>query len=190
MTFKILSKNNVGVATLLLLTVLLSQSRILSFLIENTLGRALLILLLIFISYTNKILGVVSVLLIIIMLNNSDIGYMASGYMEGYTNSPETTISVTDVQAKKEEIVKKKEDIKAANEEDINKKKQDIKAKNEEGNSEKVTEAFEGYDFLGTERTLQKGKSSNSISVHSSIRDSEDISPFDKPTSLSFLSLF
>jgi hypothetical protein len=44
--------------------------------LDTALGRAILILFILFISYTNKILGVVSVLFIIIMFNNSNFGYM------------------------------------------------------------------------------------------------------------------
>ena len=80
MDFKLVSKNNLGAATSLILVILLSQAKFFNFLIDTPLGRAILILFILFISYTNKILGVVSVLFIIIMFNSSDIGYM-----EGFT---------------------------------------------------------------------------------------------------------
>jgi hypothetical protein len=76
MDFNLVSKNNLGAATALLLVVILSQGRFFNFLFDTALGRAILILFILFISYTNKILGVVSVLFIIIMFNNSNIGYM------------------------------------------------------------------------------------------------------------------
>ena len=76
MDFNLVSKNNLGAATALLLVVILSQGRFFNFLLDTALGRAILILFILFISYTNKILGVVSVLFIIIMFNNSNIGYM------------------------------------------------------------------------------------------------------------------
>ena len=74
MDFKLVSKNNMGVIATLILVILLSQTRVFDFLIDTALGRAFLILFIIGISYTNKILGVVAVLFIIIMLNQSDIG--------------------------------------------------------------------------------------------------------------------
>jgi hypothetical protein len=90
MDFKLVSKNNLGAVTALSLVILLSQSRFFNFLLDTTLGRAVLILFILIISYTNKILGVVSVLFIIIMFNNSDIGYM-----EGFT-APSNMESATE----------------------------------------------------------------------------------------------
>ena len=76
MDFKLVSKNNLGAVTALILVIILSQSRFFNFLLDTALGRAILILFVLFISYTNKILGVVSVLFIIIMFNTSNVGYM------------------------------------------------------------------------------------------------------------------
>ena len=90
MDFKLVSKNNLGVVTALLLVILLSQGRVFNFLLVSALGRAILILFILVISYTNKILGVVSVLFIIIMFNNSDIGYL-----EGFTDSSSTNSTTT-----------------------------------------------------------------------------------------------
>jgi hypothetical protein len=67
MDFKLVSKNNLGAVTALILVIILSQSRFFNFLLDTALGRAILILFVLFISYTNKILGVVSVLFIIII---------------------------------------------------------------------------------------------------------------------------
>jgi hypothetical protein len=87
MDFNIVSKNNIGAVVALLLVVILSQARFFNFLLDNALGRIILIGLILFISYTNQILGVVSVLFIIIFFNNSDIGYM-----EGFTSTPSATM--------------------------------------------------------------------------------------------------
>ncbi len=76
MEFNIVSKNNLGAVTALLLVIILSQGRFFNFLLDTALGRAVLILFILFISYANKILGIVCVLFIIIMFNNSDIGYI------------------------------------------------------------------------------------------------------------------
>jgi hypothetical protein len=76
MNFNLVSKNNLGAVTALLLVIILSQGKFFNFLLDTALGRAVLILFILFISYTNKILGIVCVLFIIIMFNNSDIGYM------------------------------------------------------------------------------------------------------------------
>jgi hypothetical protein len=88
MDFNLVSKNNLGVVTALLLVIILSQGRFFNFLLDTALGRAILILFILFISYTNKILGIVSVLFIIIMFNNSNIGYM-----EGATTMSDSSMS-------------------------------------------------------------------------------------------------
>lgn len=85
MEFNLVSKNNLGVVTALLLVIILSQGRFFNFLLDTALGRAILILFVLFISYTNKILGVVSVLFIIIMFNNSNFGYMEGATTMGST---------------------------------------------------------------------------------------------------------
>jgi len=91
MDFKLVSKNNLGAVTALLLVIILSQGQFFNFLLDTALGRAVLILFILFISYTNKILGIVCVLFIIIMFNNSDIGYMEGnttmGSSMGSTNN-------------------------------------------------------------------------------------------------------
>ena len=98
MDFNLVSKNNLGAATALLLVVILSQGRFFNFLLDTALGRAILILFILFISYTNKILGVVSVLFIIIMFNNSNFGYMEGATTMGSMkndDSKKTPASVT-----------------------------------------------------------------------------------------------
>ena len=98
MDFKLISKNNIGGVATLFLVILLTQSRFFDFLIDTTLGRAILILFILGISYTNKILGVVAVLFIIILFNNSNIAYM-----EGFTSNVGETTNVVAVSASKEE---------------------------------------------------------------------------------------
>lgn len=80
MDFKFVSKNNIGAVATLVLIIVLSQSRFFDFLIDTALGRAVLIMFILGISCVNKILGVVAVLFIIIMFNQSSLGYL-----EGFT---------------------------------------------------------------------------------------------------------
>ena len=82
MDFKLVSKNNMGAVATLILVIMLSQSRMFDFLIDTTLGRALLILFILGISYINKFFGVVAILFIIIMFNHSNLGLM-----EGFTDA-------------------------------------------------------------------------------------------------------
>lgn len=98
MGFKLISKNNIGGVATLFLIILLSQSRFFDFLIDTTLGRAVLILFILGISYTNKILGVIAVLFIIISFSNSNIGYM-----ENFANNLEEPASISPNKGEKEE---------------------------------------------------------------------------------------
>lgn len=145
MDLNIVSKNNLGAVVALLLVVILSQARFFNFLLDTALGRAVLIVFIIFISYANKILGVVSVLFIIIMFNNSDIGYM-----EAFTpnlSSANTTM-------------KKNDDIKTASPTPTPSPSVPI------SDVEKVkvkTDAAEGHDIVGTEQNIKRGKQSNQI---------------------------
>ena len=82
MDFKLLSKNNIGVVSTLILVILLSQARVFDFLIDTALGMFILIIFILGISYMNHNLGLVAVLVIILMMNQND-----SGYLEGFSLS-------------------------------------------------------------------------------------------------------
>jgi hypothetical protein len=73
MNFNLVSKANFGIVSSLLLVILLSQSRLIDFSFKTVLGRIILVILILAMSYSHKILGVVGVLLIVIMFNVSDI---------------------------------------------------------------------------------------------------------------------
>ena len=165
MDLNIVSKNNLGAVVALLLVIILSQSRFFNFLLDTALGRAVLIIFIIFISYANKILGVVSILFIIIMFNNSDIGYM-----EAFTpnlSSANTTM-------------KKNDDIKTASPtpppsvpiSDVQKVK---------------TASAEGHDIVGTEQNIKRGKQSNQIPATKSV-GVENFAPFSGSYSDSYSS--
>lgn len=81
MDFKLGSKNNMGAIATIILIILLSQSRFFNFLIDTALGRVFLVAFILAITCMNKILGVIIVLFIMIMFNQSTIGYM-----EGFTS--------------------------------------------------------------------------------------------------------
>jgi hypothetical protein len=182
MDFKLVSKNNLGVVTSLLLVILLSQSKFFNFLLDTALGRAILILFILFISYTNKILGVVSVLFIIIMFNSSDIGYM-----EGFTapsssnsNDSSTTNNTTNTSTTSNDS----SSISSTTPTLTDEQKQEIIAKLQEKTKDNSTTtssssvASEGFDIIGTENTIKRGKQSNSIPVNSFMKNSDDIMLF------------
>lgn len=183
MDFKLVSKNNLGAATSLILVILLSQSKFFNFLLDTALGRAILILFILFISYTNKILGVVSVLFIIIMFNSSDIGYM-----EGFTapssnnsNDSSTTSNTTNTSTSTNDSTTTSSTTPTLTDE----QKQEIISKLQEKTKDNSTTttssssvASEGFDIIGTENTIKRGKQSNSIPVNGFMKNSDDIMPF------------
>ena len=96
------SKNNMGAIATIILIILLSQSRFFNFLIDTALGRVFLLAFILAITCMNKILGVIIVLFIMIMFNQSTIGYM-----EGFT-ADQKDVSKADVITDKKETNKDK----------------------------------------------------------------------------------
>jgi len=145
--YKILSKQNVGVALTLILTILLSQSNIMNLFFDTILGRTALVLILLCISYTNQILGIASTLLVLVVF--------ACNY--NYTkNVPSVTVAPVVALAPA--------------------------AKPKHSEQDTLDNKYintEGFDILGTERNLQRGKKSNSIMVNEDMRKSEHVDAYD-----------
>lgn len=172
MDFKIIGKDKVGGAVLLLLIVLISQARVLDTLFDTLLGRAVLIGFILTISYTNKIMGVVSVLLIIIAFSNS-------GLMEGLAGMPD----VKKTPDSKTEIEKNK--IKAK---PVTTANATIVKTNANTSLKKDDKVTEGFDLLGKERSIQQGKNSNSIQTNKD--ESGTFMPFEDWSSMDSYSIF
>ena len=102
MDFKLVSKNNMGVIATLILVILLSQTRVFDFLIDTALGRMILILFILGISHMHKILGVVAVLFIIIMINQSEIRIFEGFTPPANASSVNTQQIQSDIQQKKQ----------------------------------------------------------------------------------------
>jgi hypothetical protein len=163
MDLKLLSKNNVGAVSTIFLLILLTQAKFFNFLISTPLGRSILILFILGISYTNTIFGVVLVLFIIIKFNNIDINYI-----EGFTNS--NSDSVTNIKEKyKIEQTKNKTNDK-------------VQGKNNEtkGKLESKVNSIEGFNMIERESIMMRGKNSNEIPVFSNTRNQDDVEPSDK----------
>ena len=159
MDFNLVSKNNVGAVATLFLVILLSQARFFNFLIDTALGRAILILFILGISYTNKILGVVAVLFIIIAFNNSDIGYL-----EGFTTDPNMSPNTNE----KNDDVKKNDDVNKNDDEKVDEKKSESKG-------------IEGFNITEKEQQMLRGKRSNEVPVYPNARiQDDDVEPSDK----------
>ena len=202
MDFKLVDKKNMGVVALLLLVIILSQSRFFNFLIDTPLGRALLIAFIIFICCCHKIMGVIAVLLIIIMFNRSQIG-MLEGFDSGQINTEQIK---SDLQAK----IQAKMDA-CGNDTSTSASapasatttpatttpatttpattttsttapapSTTTTSPNLASLQSKLAQAKEGFDLIGTESTLKSGKQSNSISVNNKARSSENVLPSDE----------
>jgi len=168
MNLKLVDKKNVGIVSTLILVILLSQSRFFDFLIDTILGRTILILLILAISHTSKILGVVSVLFIIIMFNQSNLGYM-----EGFTNNDiQNSLNTEEI---KEKVETKKGDLKI--------KRQNGEESPTTSSSNSTSESFEareGFNIIDRETTILKGKNSNELPVfHNEKNQSEYVQPYD-----------
>jgi hypothetical protein len=178
MDFKLVSKNNMGLVMSLILVILLSQSRMLNFLIDAHLGRIVLLAFVILIAYTNKILGLVAVLFIIIAFNNNDMNTVYSYNMyEGFDGSGNTLdASGSAIQT----VVQNK----------LNALSQATSSQTATATSSLAatsstpTETFkggrEGFCMTDRESNILKGKQSNSIPVYNNLRDQpDDVSPTD-----------
>lgn len=189
-----ISNKNTGAVILLLLILLLSQSMIVDLFINTALGRVALLVFILAISYLNNTLGVISVLLIILMLNNS--GW---NILEGVetmdateTTGSDDTAPVVAPVAAAPVVAEESEEEKKKRIDDLQKQLADAKAAL--SNSDPETEpkvTTEGFDILGTERELQQGKKANSIGVDSGCRNCDMVSPVEGDSIFSnFFSVF
>jgi hypothetical protein len=198
MDFKFNSKTTLGAISTLTLVIILSQSRFFNFLIDTALGRAALICLIMGISYTHKILGVVAVLFVIIMFNQSYLGLS-----EGFTSQPAKDATTTDAATKDATTTDATTDATTTTK-DADKMPADDAAHDKKQKSSAVTttissavstptpppatstgETFvggrEGFNITEREGTLLRGKRSNEVPVFSNARSqSDDVEPADK----------
>lgn len=176
MNFSIVSKQNMGVVVFLLLVIIISQGHLLDFLFYTTLGRAFFILLLLIVGYLNKILGVFTVLLAILLINNRENHFQ---YFEGITDmshtssaEPSSSSSSSDISVVKDDSLVKDPSVKDTVKDTV------ISEKPVEDPSGNIAIATEGFDILGTENNLKRGKKSNTIPVSNSMRKSENVDPY------------
>ena len=169
MAFNLLSKNILGSVTTLLLVILLTQSRFFDFLINTPLGRAFLIIAILGISCCHKIFGVVAVLFVIIIFNQSEFGFM-----EGFTDTPTDTTtdpsnnSVTNIAIlqKKKEATNKVPELGQLTQPNVD----TISSSSAAATNPIPTETFigrEGSNIIERESMLLRGKRSNEVPVFS-----------------------
>lgn len=197
MNFSIVTKQNMGAFVFLILVILISQSRLVDFLFYTTLGRALFIFLFLLVGYLNKILGVVIVLLAILLINHRESNY---SFLEGFTDttstSPDTSSTTPDTSSTTPDTSSPTPDTSSPTTTGTS-SSSGINTKDASGNnifdsvknvittktSDLVKDpsgniAAEGFDILGTENNLKRGKKSNSIPVNNATRKSDHVDPY------------
>jgi septal ring-binding cell division protein DamX len=186
MNFKLVSKENLGCVILLLLVVVLSLSKTFNVTPETHLGRVILILFVLVISYLNNILGVVAVLFIIIILSGNNMFYQ-EGFDSNMSNtSSDSSKSDISKDTKKEKEVTEVQ--KGDNTVDVSSNQHipipptstmpQIKPPSNES-SIASSAATEGFDIIGLENDMKKGKQSNSIPVNAFMRESQFVSAYE-----------
>lgn len=182
MDFKLVSKNNIGVISILILVILLSQSRFFDFLTETPLGRIVMLAFVILIAYVNKILGLIAVLFIIIAFNLNDINTVYSyNYFEGFDTSSNL---VNELQNEdKKETAKEntnKNDL-SSKDQNINESSQIATTTSSSISSQESFRGREGFCMSDRETNILRGKQSNSIPVLNLAREqNDDVNPSDK----------
>lgn len=192
MALNLVSKNNMGVVTTLILVILLSQSRFFDFLTETAFGRMILLAFVIMISFTNKYFGLLSVLIIIIAFNqnNSNTVY-AYNFYEGFDGSGNSVNgsgnsvdssgnSVNKIDANKQSVADMVQQTTTMN--------------NLPTDSSIPKESFkgrEGFCMSDRELNILRGKQSNTVPVFNQSREQMDqVEPSDKSLFSSDYALF
>ena len=181
MGFKLVSKNNMGVFMTLILVILLSESRVFDFLIDTPLGRMMLLAFVILIAYTNKILGLIAVLFIIIGFNQNNMSMVYSyNYYEGFDVSGNAlNRTIKDKIKRKTQAVKSNQANKSAKSTSDTSETATTTSSSVAG-----TKTFkggrEGFCMTDRETNMLRGKQSNTVQVFNLREQSDDVSPSDK----------
>jgi hypothetical protein len=160
------------------------QARFFNFLVGTTLGRAVLVFLVLGITCAHHILGVIAVLAIIVIYNQSNVDYM-----EGFTKGTVDDKSMTDDKLPKKmgtAVVKPADDSKKPSDDskksaDDTKPKDDAKPKDDSKPKDATKPvAREGFNLIDRERVMQKGKrASDLIGVADTRQQSDAVEPND-----------
>ena len=194
MALNLISKNNIGIITTLILVMLLSESRFFDFLTETHLGRMILLALIILITYTNKIFGLLAVLFIICAFKLNDINlYNYEGFT--FQNMNEEKVSTKQINLTKEKDLTKAIDSFKT---EYDSKKINLITPNVDSSqittitsSSISSNAREGFCMSDKELNILRGKQSNALHVSSKSRQQNDaIEAADNSVFSSGFSLF
>ena len=193
----LVSKENLGCVILFLLVIVLSLSKTFNIFMDSHLGRLVLILFVLVLSYLNKILGVVGSLFVIIILSGNNMLYQ-EGFESNNMNKDITMVDTTksntskDIKKEKEEVQKGDNTVNVSTNTNIaptsdtnssTSSKPQIKLPSHDASA--VTSSIasstttEGFDIIGLENDIKKGKPSNSIPVNAFMRESQFVSAYD-----------
>lgn len=180
----IFTKKNIGIISALVLIILLSQARFFDFLTEYALGRMILLVLITYISYINKFLGLLVVLCIIMAFNYNDTNIVHSyNYYEGFSvdvsgNTIDVSGNTMDLSGNTMDLSGNTMDLSGNIQNHINTIKNTL---NTNATANTNTESFygrEGFCMSDKESTILRGKQSNSIPVFNKSRtQSDDVNP-------------
>lgn len=179
MDSKLLSKTNMGGVATIILVILLCQARFFNFMVGTTLGRAVLVFLILGITCVHHILGVIAVLAIIVIYNQSNVDYM-EGFTKGSAGDDKLPkkMGVASVMPATATADAKPVTMPAADDKSTDDKKPapDDKAKDDA----KKPAAREGFNLIDRERVMQKGKrASDLIGVADTRQQSDAVEPND-----------
>ena len=199
-----LSKNSISIIVSLLLVIILSETKLFFFFTETYLGRSILILILLFASYLNKILGIVCVFIIIIMFSskrlinfegfdNNMSATSTPGANGGGTYQPTTPTTSMPGANGSGTYQPTTTSMPGANGSGTYQPTTSMPGANGSGTYQptkinviapsskttKKTDAMEGFDLQSTENNIKRGKQSNSIQVKPSLNSSVDVSPYE-----------
>ena len=181
MDSKLLSKTNMGGLATIILVILLCQARFFNFMVGTTLGRAVLVFLVLGITCVHHILGVIAVLAIIVIYNQSNVDYMegfatvspgakkpSDDKSMGVASAMPATMPATMPAAKSGTMPVAAKPVDA----------KPVDAKPTVADKKPV--AREGFNLIDRERVMQKGKrASDLIGVADTRQQSDAVEPND-----------
>lgn len=174
MNFNLVSRNNTGIVVMLILVILLSQSKFFNFLVDTPAGRTILLGFVIYIAYIHKMMGLITVLFIILAFDFNGFNTVQSyNYYEGF-DVPDASGN----DASNNAIDKKAKESKLKVPITLDADKLKDMSQTTTTSSSSVS-AREGFCMSDKEINMLRGKQSNAIPVYNR-EQSADVSPSDK----------
>lgn len=188
MAFNFMNKNNITIISTLILVILISQSKIFNFFMDDYLGKFLFIVAIILIATFNKIAGLLIILVIILMFNKNDnyvVSFKSSQGGETLYNSIEgfdNYLANNDDKKLRDKLLISS--VVSSTENNTNSEQDTTTSE-----TFKSAIAREGFCLVDKETTILRGKPSNQINI-SNIKNAsiDDIRPAEEKTILFFSS--